>query len=148
MNGCAATQRSRSVDPAETGIARVLDDFHAAAAAADADRYFRHFAPNAVFIGTDASERWTVPEFRRYADERFRRGDGWTYTVAARQVVIDGDRPVAWFHELLDNAKYGRCRGTGTLIRAHGVWRIAQYALTIPVPNEKAAHVVEMIRGG
>ena len=48
-----------SVAGSEEAIAMVLDDWHAAAAAADEDRYFAHFAPDAIFLGTDASERWT-----------------------------------------------------------------------------------------
>ena len=45
---------------AEKAIAAVLDDWHAAAAAANEERYFSHFASGAVFLGTDATERWTV----------------------------------------------------------------------------------------
>jgi hypothetical protein len=41
-------------------IAAVLDDWHQAASVADEARYFGYFAPNGVFMGTDATERWTV----------------------------------------------------------------------------------------
>ena len=61
-------------DSAEAQVSAVLDDWHAAAAAADEERYFRHFAPNAVFLGTDATHRWTVEEFRRYAHPFFAKG--------------------------------------------------------------------------
>ncbi|MEM9802988.1 MAG: hypothetical protein AAGA20_21875, partial [Planctomycetota bacterium] len=37
-----------------TEAARVLDDWHEAAAVGDRDRYIGHFAPDAVFLGTDA----------------------------------------------------------------------------------------------
>src|SRR6266545_7462239 len=40
----------------ETAAAAMLDDWHAAAAAADEARYFAHFATDAVFLGTDATE--------------------------------------------------------------------------------------------
>ena len=36
-------------------VAAVLDDWHQAASVADEARYFGHFAPNGVFIGTDPS---------------------------------------------------------------------------------------------
>ena len=36
----------------EKAISRVLDDWHAAASAADEQRYFGHFTPDAVFLGT------------------------------------------------------------------------------------------------
>jgi hypothetical protein len=45
----------------------VLDDWHPAASVADEPRYFGHFAPNGVFMGTDATERWTVTEFQKWA---------------------------------------------------------------------------------
>lgn len=47
---------------------------------------------------------------------------------------------------MLDNDKYGECRGTGVLVKLGGAWRIVQYNLTIPIPNEIALDVVEMIR--
>src|SRR5271170_7515795 len=37
----------------------VLDDWHQAAAVSDEARYFGHFAPNGVYMGTDPTERWT-----------------------------------------------------------------------------------------
>ena len=51
-----------------------------------------------------------------------------------------------WFDEVLHNDKYGETRGSGALRRIDGAWRIVQYNLTIPIPNEMAANVVEMIR--
>ena len=65
--------------PKAADVDSVLDDFHHAAAAADEERYFAHFAPEGVFLGTDASERWTVEQFRRYAQPHFDKGDGWHY---------------------------------------------------------------------
>ena len=127
-------------------VARVLEEFHAAAAAADEERYFRLFAPEGVFLGTDGSERWTVEEFRAYVHPYFTEGRGWTYTARARHIGMSSDGNVAWFDEVLDNEKYGECRGTGVLRRIDGRWTIVQYSLTIPVPNEIAAEVVRMIR--
>lgn len=34
------------------------------------------------------------------------------------------------------NEKYGECRGSGVLLREGGEWRIAQYNLTVPIPND------------
>jgi pimeloyl-ACP methyl ester carboxylesterase len=125
-------------------VAGVLDDFHNAAAKADEVRYFDHFAPDAVFLGTDAGERWTLAQFRRYAAPHFAAGRGWTYTPTVRHVTISPDGSVAWFDEMLDNARYGTCRGTGVLVRIEGRWRIAQYHLTKPVPNDLMDELVEL----
>ena len=122
----------------------VLNDFHKAASDADEARYFGHFAADAIFIGTDASERWDVKTFREYGHPHFAAGKGWTYTPRDRNVVVQGN--IAWFDELLDNAKYGVCRGTGVLRREKGQWKIVQYSLSIPIPNEVALDVVKRIK--
>ena len=55
----------------------------------------------AVFIGTDASERWSVDQFRAFAEPYFSKGTGWTYVPRDRHIVVaGGEHPQAF--ELLD----------------------------------------------
>jgi len=143
--GACAAPPSAS-DPRDA-VARVLDDFHAAAAASDGDRYFAHFTDDGVFLGTDATERWTVAEFRAYAEPFFAKGKGWTYHPWERFVGLSADGATAWFDERLSHGRYGELRGTGVLRLEHGRWRIAQYNLAFPVPNDLALDLVERIRG-
>ena len=117
-------------------VAATLDVLHQAASDADSDRYFGVFAADAVFLGTDATERWTRDEFMAYAKPYFDQGRGWTYVMAERHVSIAADGATAWFDERLDNASYGETRGSGVLIKESGEWKISQYNLTIPIPNE------------
>lgn len=134
-----------SRDDAVREVGAILDDFHDAASKADAPRYFAHFADDAVFLGTDATERWTLPEFKAFAKPYFDKGTGWTYTSRQRHINLTPDGRVAWFDELLDNAKLGECRGSGVLIRVGDGWKVAQYNLTIPIPNalaERFAHEI------
>ena len=144
--GCVLLSGGPPETDAEAAVAAVIDELHRAASTGDGQRYFDLFAPGAVFFGTDASERWTLEEFRAYALRRFEEGATWTYHVTTRHVFVSGDGSTAWFDEALHNAKYGVCRGTGVLVRIGGDWRIAQYNLTIPIPNEIALDVVKMIR--
>lgn len=72
----------------------MLDDWHQAAAVADEARYFGHFAPNGVFMSTDATERWDVT-----------------------------DR---------------------VLVLLNGQWKIAQYNLSVAIPNAVDGIVKEM----
>jgi ketosteroid isomerase-like protein len=130
---------------AERAIVRVLDDWHRAASAADGARYLGHMAEDAVFLGTDASERWTLPAFRAFCEPYFSKGTGWTYEPRERNLRVEGR--LAWFDERLWNDKYGECRGTGVLREDGGTWKIVHYSLTFPVPNELAADVVKLIRG-
>lgn len=131
----------------DTGpIAAVLDELHMQAARADGEAYFALFAEGAVFIGTDASERWPLPVFRDYAMARFATGTGWTYVPKERHIDIAPAGDVAWFDEILWNEKYGTSRGTGVLVLEGGQWKIAQYHLTFPVPNDLAADVTAQIK--
>ena len=132
-------------DAPGAAVAAVLDDFHQAAAAADEERYFAHFAPEGVFLGTDASERWTVEEFRAYAHPHFSKGDGWTYKPGERHIELSSDDTIAWFDEKLTHEKYGELRGTGVLRNLGGVWRIAQYNLTFVIPNDRVPAMLEAL---
>ncbi len=55
---------SHQTEDDKAAIASVLDQLHDAASEADGERYFGLFAPNAIFFGTDATERWPIGEFR------------------------------------------------------------------------------------
>ena len=181
-------------------VEETLDLFHKAASEADFDTYFGLFAGGAAgddndgasstgdggsghasvvgtFIGTDATERWSVAEFREYARPHFESGRGWTYRPRRRQRNVAYHHPrhsgnaaataggatpatsaVAWFDEILDSEQFGVCRGTGVLVRvdpgtAEGgrlaedaqEWKIAQYHLTKPIPNEHMAAVCRAV---
>ena len=131
---------------ATNAIDGVLSSFHQAASDADSDLYFSLFAANAVFLGTDATERWSVDEFRTFAEPYFSRGRGWTYTKTERHVYVSDDGETAWFDEMLWNEKYGTCRGTGVLVLTQDGWRIAQYNLTFPIPNDLSAEFTTRIK--
>jgi hypothetical protein len=133
--------------PDTTEVEATLNRFHMAASNADGAAYFALFAPEGVFIGTDATERWTVDEFKAYAMPYFLKGKGWTYVPKVRHVQLSPQGDIAWFDEILDNKAYGVCRGSGVLRKAGGNWLICQYHLTIPVPNSLAREVVKMIQG-
>ncbi len=151
LAGCVEGVPAAAVPDAaglEREAARELDDLHAAAAAADEARYFAHFSPRAVFLGTDATERWDLPAFRAYAHPHFAAGKGWTYTPARRAVAASADGSVVWFDEDLKNASMGLARGSGVLVRENGRLLVAQYNLTVPIPNARMAAVVQLIDPG
>ncbi len=125
----------------EKDINELLDGFHAAASASDFEGYFSRFASDAYFLGTDASERWSVSAFKAYAEPSFVAGEGWTYQVLDRNLVTRPNSDIVWFDEILMNAKLGRCRGTGVVIREDGAWKIAHYSLTLLIPNNIADDV-------
>ena len=129
--------------PAEEEIGRVLDALHQRASDADFEGYFELYHERAVFLGTDRDEYWPLPEFKRYTRERFQTGTGWTYHPTERFVHVADD--AAWFEERLRHDRYGETRGTGVLLRTADGWKIAQYNLTLPIPNALFRDVADEI---
>ncbi len=130
----------------ESAVHLALNNFHRAASTADSLAYFGAFTADGVFLGTDATERWTVEEFKGYARGSFSRGRGWHYVPTERWVTVSADGNTAWFDERLTNANYGETRGSGALVRDGDQWKVAQYNLTIPIPNDLAREFAVRIR--
>lgn len=147
--GAISAALAQPADVRETArrvVGSVLDDFHAAAAADDEARYFGHLLDHSIFLGTDATERWDKAQFLAFAHPYFSQGKGWAFVPRDRHVDFAAGGTVAWFDELLDSATYGECRGTGVLEKTASGWKILQYHLTIPIPNDLAKEVVGRIR--
>ena len=116
-----------------------LNGLHLDAHSGNFESYFDRYSTDAVFLGTDKTERWTIEEFKAYAKPAFSDGHGWTYSVIERN--WEGDGNTRWFDEILLNEKLGHCRGTGVVELINGEWKISHYALTMLVPNSIAAKV-------
>ncbi len=139
----------RAVEADRRAIVKILDALHRAATEADEATYFALFRDDARFVGTDATEVWDLAAFRAYAAPHFAEAPAWgPYTPVSRQVDVGPRRRSAWFHEQLTHPRYGTLRGSGTLLRRGGDWRIAQYVLSFPVPNDVAPHVVALVQEG
>ena len=117
----------------------LLNGLHQDAHEGNYETYFERYTSDAVFLGTDKTERWTIQEFKEYAKPAFADGHGWTYEVVKRNWEGSGD--TRWFDEILFNEKYGHCRGTGVVELINGEWKIAHYSLTLLIPNDIAAEV-------
>ena len=128
-----------SADEQRASTDELLDGLHRDAHEGNFQTYFARYIPDAIFLGTDKTERWTIEEFKTYAKPAFADGHGWTYRVIERNWEGGGD--VRWFDEILFNEKLGYCRGTGGVKLIDNEWKIAHYSLTMLVPNEIAAEV-------
>ena len=124
---------------AQEKLDALLDGLHQDAHEGNFQTYFARYTSDAVFLGTDKTERWTIEEFKAYAKPAFADGHGWTYSVVERN--WEGDGNTRWFDEILFNEKLGYCRGTGVVQLINDEWKIAHYALTMLVPNSIAADV-------
>ncbi|EGT3626334.1 hypothetical protein FAP94_08005 [Morganella morganii] len=130
----------KASSPDQQAAAQVLDLLNQYSSDADWDKYFALYRKDGIFIGTDASERWGMAEFEHYS----RPTKGWRYDLTERHLIQHGD--VILFDELLNSPAYGVSRGTGTLIKTDGNWKIAQYHLSFPIPNEIAKSITAEIK--
>ena len=124
-------------------INTLLDNWHLAASHADLDAYFSVFADNAIYIGTDASERWTKPEFFSFCEPHFKKGKAWDFKAYDRQIYFSEDGKTAWFDELL-NTWMGVCRASGVLIYKDNSWKLSHYQLSVTVKNKKMKQFLEI----
>lgn len=150
--GCApptsppvAQVRAHSPEVAERTIVALLDGWHDAAARADESAYFSALASDAVFMGTDATERWSKDAFRAYAHPHFAKGKAWAFRAVRRSVRVSTAGDVAWFDEDLETANLGPARGSGVVVLRDGAYKIAYYNLSIPIPNARFSSVKRLL---
>ncbi|MEP6391435.1 MAG: nuclear transport factor 2 family protein [Halioglobus sp.] len=133
--------RADSID----AIERSLDAFHDAAARADFAAYSGLMTRDVVFLGTDATERWQGEGFRSFAKPYFDEGRGWTYLPQERHIDLMPSKKTAFFDELLSHERLGTCRGSGVMILDGAQWKVAQYNLSVPIPNDLVDGVAQQI---
>ena len=129
---------------AQHDIDHLLNQWHEAAATANFKTYFSSFAEGAYFMGTDASERWSVEEFKTFAKPHFKTAPAWEFSPVQRNIEISSDGNFAWFDEVLSSEHLGVCRGSGVLILENKQWKIKHYVLSLIVPNELAKQVAQL----
>lgn len=136
---CGAPAARSPIDVAgeKAAVARVLDELNDAADKADEARYFALYTGDAVFLGTDGKERWTLAAFRAFAHPHFAKSKAWSFRSVRRAITISQNGDVAWFDEDLATPNLGPSRGSGVLVKVHDAWKIAQYNLAVVIPNEK-----------
>ncbi|MFT7035337.1 MAG: hypothetical protein ACJA2S_003860 [Cyclobacteriaceae bacterium] len=125
-------------------VTKLLDEWHVAAAEANAEKYFGSMTEKARYLGTDASERWTKAEFMVYAKDAFEHKRTWAFVPSKRKLIIEKGIKFGWFDEQLETWM-GPCRGSGVVVKTEEGWKIEQYCVTILVPNDKVNTYLELI---
>lgn len=121
-----------------------IDNWHRAATKADAEVFFGSMHDDCVYIGTDATERWSKKEFVAFAKPYFDKKKAWDFKPYDRDVHVTSDGNLAWFSELL-TTWMGVCRGSGILVRTSNGWKISQYHLSVTVPNDIIGDFIKLI---
>ena len=141
MNITDTRRRSDCKETKEQLINTLMDDWHKAAATANEDVFFGSMTKDAIYIGTDASERWLRDELKEWSKKFFERDSAWSFTPKERNITFSEDGQIAWFDELLDTWM-GTCRGSGVLEKKDNVWKIKHYVLSVAIPNDNVQVVI------
>jgi SnoaL-like domain len=124
-------------------ITKILYNWHLAAANAKFDDYMSAMTDDAIYIGTDATENWTKPQFMAFAKPYFDKGKAWSFNALERNIYLSKDQKTAWFDELL-NTQMKICRGSGVLIKVGKQWKIQHYVLSMTIPNDNSSEVIKL----
>ena len=125
-----------NADESRIELDTMLNQWHRAAAVADADAFFGAMSKDAIYIGTDPSERWLRDELRDWSKFAFERESAWNFKVIERQIYMGDDQKMAWWNETLDTWM-GVCRGSGVAWLTAEGWKIKHYHLSVTILNEK-----------
>ncbi len=120
-----------------------MNQWHKNVAKFQFEEYFNKMSPDGVFIGTDAIENWTIPEFKKFAKPFFDKKKTWDFKPLERNIYISDNNNFAWFDELL-NTWMGICRGSGVLKKKNNEWKIVHYVLSVSIPNDDIKKVIEL----
>lgn len=131
---------------AKKSIDQLLDGWHKAAAVADEDAFFGAMTADAIYLGTDATERWLRDELKEWSKDYFKKETAWAFTAKKRQVYFHVSGNIAWFEESLDTWM-GECRGSGIVTHEPDGWKIRHYNLSLPIANDKMKSVIELLKG-
>lgn len=138
--GCRTSGAART-----DSLHALVDAWHQAAARADADAFYGAMAPEAIYLGTDAGERWLRDELREWASFAFERESAWDFKPRQRRLYTSDDGLYAWWEELLDTWM-GDCRGSGVATWRDGRWQILHYHLSVTVPNDKMDGFIDLVK--
>jgi len=140
-----APQKPAAAAPATERVKAVLTGFHRAAAEADLDTYVGYLSPDLTFLGTDRTERLDREGLVALAQRSFSQGIGWIAEPVEQNVFVSGDGATAWFDEKLESQNFGELRASGVLRLEDRGWRIVQYNVVFPIPNDLAFDLVAQI---
>jgi hypothetical protein len=125
-------------------IDSLLTKWHQSAKIADAENYFGFIKDDGIFMGTDATERWTKSEFMEWSKPYFNRESAWNIYSLNRQIFIHHTNTFAWFDEEL-YSDLGPARGSGVLLKENDGWKLAHYNLALTIPNEIVTEIKQLV---
>jgi hypothetical protein len=132
----AQTEKGNRENEQEIVLNQLMDTWHLAAAKANEKVFFSMMSEDAVYIGTDKTERWLRDELREWSAEAFARESAWNFKAKERNWRINKENQFAICDELLETWM-GPCRSTAVLGWNGKSWQIIHYQLSVTVDNAK-----------
>ncbi|SDR97690.1 nuclear transport factor 2 family protein [Christiangramia echinicola] len=132
-----------NINAVKRQVNKTIGKWHKAASEANFENYFKLMTDDAIFIGTDPTEKWNLPEFKKFSRPYFASGKAWSFSTLDRDLYVHENLRVAWFDELLDT-QMGICRGSGVVMKEKGKWKIHHYVLSIAIPNENVDEITKI----
>ena len=133
-----------SKDQLTNEINSTMDKWHKAAAEADEDIFFGIMDSSCIYLGTDATERWTKQEFYDWGLKHFQGESAWSFTSNWRNIYFTDNNNYAWFEESLATWM-GECRGSGVLKRINNEWKLVHYNLAVTIDNDKIKGFIDLV---
>ena len=133
FSSCKSSQMISQADIHLAGL--TLDNWHNAASHGDSLGFFGLMTNDAIYLGTDESERWTRTTMIRDLGKYFRDKQAWKFT---------GSKNILHFDEIL-STWMGPCRGSGLLQKVNGKWYIRFYNLANLVPNDVVKDYINLL---
>jgi hypothetical protein len=131
-------------DPTLIGV--LLDNWYKAAAEADEDVFFGSMAEDAIYLGTDKTERWLRDEMKAWSAKYFERESAWAFKPFDRNIYVSEDGTIAWWEEKLETWM-GVCLGSGVLAKTEEGWKIKHFHLGVTIDNDKIQDFIKLAEG-
>jgi hypothetical protein len=144
---CAALKAQPNIESAKniSAVNTMVDAWHQAAAVADEKVFFGSMTIDAVYLGTDANERWVRPEFEKWSEKYFQKDVAWNFKPYNRFVQFSDEGKTAWWDEKLETWM-GICAGAGVASLTNEGWKIRHYQLAMMIPNDDIKSVLETLK--
>ncbi len=91
---------------------------------------------DAIYLGTDKTERWLRDELKAWSAKYFERESAWAFKPFDRNIYVSEDGDMAWWEEKLDTWM-GVCMGSGVLSKTSEGWKIRHFHLSVTIDNDK-----------
>ena len=142
--GCTHSNKNQSESYQIETIDQLISNWHQSAANANLDEYMNLMDSSFIYVGTDATEKWSKKEFALFCKPYFDKKKTWDFKSLDRTINISSNQNTAWFYEILET-HMGTCRGSGILKLYNQQWKLKQYVLSLAIPNEDMNKVKQVI---